>query len=202
MIAQIGDLIEVTGNELSDAEPIVIGASLEPMTMRFGINDNKELAFATSPAHFSAEIAESLASSIFDSRAVSSGMRGFTAPTVEEEVPAIGENVEGMFVRPSIKIELGFPQGLGVSEFNSEKGNGEIEIIEGRQHLTYFLPLCDSDPCEETTDRVSVGFVLGYEFILIELMPYLSRISLEELLEEDIFYNYEEYSNLSEDSDW
>ncbi|MAK25999.1 MAG: hypothetical protein CMA02_01850 [Euryarchaeota archaeon] len=176
LIAQIGDLIEVTGNELSDAEPIVIGASLEPMTMRFGINDNKELAFATSPAHFSAEIAESLASSIFDSRAVSSGMRGFTAPTVEEEVPAIGENVEGMFVRPSIKIELGFPQGLGVSEFNSEKGNGEIEIIEGRQHLTYFLPLCDSDPCEETTDRVSVGFVLGYEFILIELMPYLIGI--------------------------
>jgi len=176
LIAQIGDLLEVTGNELSDAEPIVIGASLEPMTMRFGVNDNKELALVTSPARFSAEIAESLASSIFDSRAASSGMRGFATPMIDEEVPAIGENVEGMIVRPSIKIELGFPQGLGVSEFTSENGNGEIEIIEGRQHLTYILPLCDSDPCEETTDRVAVGFVLGYEFILIELMPYLLGI--------------------------
>ena len=26
-------------------------------------------------------------------------------------------------------------------------------------------------------------------------MNYLNRISLEEVLEEDIFYNYEEYSN-------
>jgi len=25
---------------------------------------------------------------------------------------------------------------------------------------------------------------------------------MEEVLEEDIFYNYEEYSNLSEDSEW
>ena len=33
-------------------------------------------------------------------------------------------------------------------------------------------------------------------------MSYLSRISLEEVLEEVIFYNYEEYSNLSEDSEW
>ena len=29
-------------------------------------------------------------------------------------------------------------------------------------------------------------------------MNYLNRISLEE----DIFYNYEEYSNLLEDSEW
>ncbi len=33
-------------------------------------------------------------------------------------------------------------------------------------------------------------------------MTYLNRISLEEVLEEDIFYNYEEYSNLLEDSEW
>ena len=33
-------------------------------------------------------------------------------------------------------------------------------------------------------------------------MTYLIRISLEEVLEEDILYNYEEYSNLLEDSEW
>jgi len=33
-------------------------------------------------------------------------------------------------------------------------------------------------------------------------MSYLSRISLEEVLEEDIFYNYKEYSNLLEDLEW
>ena len=33
-------------------------------------------------------------------------------------------------------------------------------------------------------------------------MTYLNRISLEEVLEEDIFYNNEEYSNLLEDSEW
>jgi hypothetical protein len=176
LIAEIGDLMEVTGNELSDQEPIVIGASLEKMTMRLGINDNKELAFVTSPARVSAVVAESLVSSFFDSRAVNSGMKGFASPIIEEDVPSIGENVEGMIVRPSIRVELGFPRGLGLTEFTSAKGNGEIELIDGRQHLTYVLPLCDSDPCEETTDHVSMGFVLGYEFILIELMPYLLGI--------------------------
>ena len=33
-------------------------------------------------------------------------------------------------------------------------------------------------------------------------MTYLSRISLEEDLEEDIFYNYEQYSSFLEDSEW
>ena len=33
-------------------------------------------------------------------------------------------------------------------------------------------------------------------------MDYLNRISLEEVLEEDILYNHEEYSNLLEDSEW
>ena len=176
LIAEIGELTEVTGNELSDEEPIVIGASLEKMTVRLGINNNQELAFVTSPAQVTARIAESLASSFFDSSAANSGMRGFTAPLIEEEIPAVGDDVEGMLVRPSIKIELGFPRGLGVSEFSSSNGNAEVELIDGRQHLTYILPLCDSDPCEETTDRVSLGFVLGYEFILIELMPYLTVI--------------------------
>ena len=33
-------------------------------------------------------------------------------------------------------------------------------------------------------------------------MTYLNRNSLEKVLEEDILYNYEEYSNLLEDSEW
>ena len=33
-------------------------------------------------------------------------------------------------------------------------------------------------------------------------MPYFKRITLEEVLEEDIFFNYEQYSNLLEDSEW
>tara|TARA_B100000579_G_C22470203_1_gene683069 strand:- start:461 stop:562 length:102 start_codon:yes stop_codon:yes gene_type:complete len=33
-------------------------------------------------------------------------------------------------------------------------------------------------------------------------MTYFKRVSLEEVLEEDIFFNYELYSDLLEDSDW
>jgi len=33
-------------------------------------------------------------------------------------------------------------------------------------------------------------------------MTYFKRVSLEEVLEEDIFFNYEQYSNLLEDSEW
>ena len=33
-------------------------------------------------------------------------------------------------------------------------------------------------------------------------MTYFIRVSLEEVLEEDIFFNYEQYSNLLEDSEW
>ena len=43
LITEIGELTEVTGNELSDKDPLVIGASLEKMTLRLGINSNQEL---------------------------------------------------------------------------------------------------------------------------------------------------------------
>ncbi len=33
-------------------------------------------------------------------------------------------------------------------------------------------------------------------------MTYLKRVTLEEVLEEDIFFNYEQYSNLLEVSEW
>ena len=33
-------------------------------------------------------------------------------------------------------------------------------------------------------------------------MTYFKRVSLEEVLEEDIFFNYEQYSNHLEDSEW
>ena len=33
-------------------------------------------------------------------------------------------------------------------------------------------------------------------------MTYFNRITLEEVLEEDLFFDYNEYSNLLEDSDW
>lgn len=33
-------------------------------------------------------------------------------------------------------------------------------------------------------------------------MTYFKRVDLEEVLEEDIFFNYELYSNLLEDSEW
>ncbi len=33
-------------------------------------------------------------------------------------------------------------------------------------------------------------------------MTYFHRITLEEVLEEDLLFDYDEYSNLLEDSDW
>ena len=33
-------------------------------------------------------------------------------------------------------------------------------------------------------------------------MTYFKRVTLEEVPEEDIFFNYDEYSNLLEDSEW
>ena len=33
-------------------------------------------------------------------------------------------------------------------------------------------------------------------------MTYFNRVSLEKVLEEDIFFNYEQYSNPLEDSEW
>jgi hypothetical protein len=33
-------------------------------------------------------------------------------------------------------------------------------------------------------------------------MTYFKRVLLEEVLEEEIFFNYAQYSNLLEDSEW
>ena len=44
--------------------------------------------------------------------------------------------------------------------------------------------------------------VLDNFYKCLNKMTYFTRVLLEEVLEEDIFFNYEQYSNLLEDSEW
>ena len=53
-----------------------------------------------------------------------------------------------------------------------------METIDGRQHVTYRVPLCETEDCSESTDTLSFTLMLGYEFILIEMTPYLTALAM------------------------
>jgi len=132
----------------------------------------------SNPAQISASVMETLAGSFVDGLAVNSGMSGFAAPVYTTEVPSVGSTSGGLELKPGVEVNLGFPRGLGVAEIHSEQGNAAVETIDGRQHVTYRVPLCETEDCADSTDTLSFTLMLGYQFILIEMTPYLTALAM------------------------
>ena len=180
LVTEISPFTQIQGTELSDDNPITIGASLEKTTIRIGMMEGNMFGIETiaNPARISASIMESLAGSFVDGLAVNSGMRGFAAPVYTAEVPSVGSTNAGLELKPGVEVNLGFPRGLGVAEIHSEQGNAAVETIDGRQHVSYRVPLCETEDCADSTDTLTFTLMLGYEFILIEITPYLTALSM------------------------
>ena len=180
LVTEISPFTEIQGTELSDENPITIGASLEKTTIRIGMMEGKMFGIETisNPAQISASVMETLAGSFVDGLAVNSGMSGFAAPVYTTEVPSVGSTNGGLELKPGVEVNLGFPRGLGVGEIHSEQGNAVVETIDGRQHVTYRVPLCETEDCADSTDTLSFTLMLGYQFILIEMTPYLTALAM------------------------
>jgi len=170
-----------TGNKLSDATPITIGANLEKTVIKIAMTEDGGVGLTTSAARMTARLAEMLATGIVGSGSATS-ISGISTPEQSFEVPSpgLGKDQMGMDVRPAVTISASFPPGLGFGNFESSSGNQEItETDDGRQRLVYRMPLCKSsyiEGCSDDTDKVTFSFTIGFQYVIAEVGMYLAGV--------------------------
>ena len=108
------------------------------------------------------------------------GGSGVEVPPDEDiviEMPTPAFEMEGEVVSPSVRLRVTLPWGIGFSNFKSDMGRGEITENDGAEVLTYYLPLCMEDSveaCEEQSDTLSFRMTIGIDYILGQLIGYIS----------------------------
>lgn len=98
---------------------------------------------------------------------------------IEIDIPTPSYEFEDEVISPSIRLQITLPWGIGFSNFQSEMGRGEITDDDGSEVLTYYLPVCKEDTveaCDEQTDTLSFRIIVGFDFILGQLLGYIALI--------------------------
>ena len=114
--------------------------------------------------------------------AANDGGNGIEVPPGEDiviDIPTPVFEIEDEIISPSVRLRITLPWGIGFSNFQSDMGRGEISDNDGSQMLTYYVPLCTEDTveaCEQQSDTVSFRMTIGYDFILGQLMGYISLL--------------------------
>ena len=171
------------GNQLNDAIPLQISARLATTTIRLEMTGDGGVSITSSAARMTARFAESLAMSLSGGYTSATGIRGISTPSQTFDVPSAGISQEqaGSDMRPAVTISVSFPPGLGFGEFDSKSGNEEFsETSDGRQRMTYRLPLCKSSyiaGCSDDTDEVSFSFVIGFQYVIAEVGMYIAIVA-------------------------
>ncbi|MDP7329620.1 MAG: hypothetical protein QF612_07280, partial [Candidatus Thalassarchaeaceae archaeon] len=108
------------------------------------------------------------------------GGSGVEVPPDEDiviDVPVIAFEIEEEVISPSVRLRVTLPWGIGFSNFKSEMGRGEITENGGSEVLTYYVPLCMEDTveaCEDQSDTLSFRMTIGIDYILGQLIGYIS----------------------------
>lgn len=113
----------------------------------------------------------------------SNGMSGVEVPPgediVADDIAAIFIETEDGIISPSVRLRITLPWGIRFSQFESDMGRGELSDSDGSQTLTYYAPICTAnthEECDEVSDTVSFRMLVGVDYILSQLMGYLSVI--------------------------
>ncbi len=168
------------GNQLNDAVPLQISGRLATTSIRVEMTDGGGVALSTSAARLTARFAEMLAGSLASGTSSATGLSGISTPAQTFDIPSAGipADTAGADMRPAVTITASFPPGLGFGEFTSKSGNQEFtETADGRQKMTYRMPLCKSSfiaGCADDTDEVTFSFVIGFSYVVAEVGMYIA----------------------------
>ncbi|MEE2812770.1 MAG: hypothetical protein VX627_07110 [Candidatus Thermoplasmatota archaeon] len=162
------------GSSLSDTRPIRITMEIDcPAITAEWLGDGG--GGATNALTSFARMMKSVSS--FKHPAASGQISGIDLPgEVEETIEPIVEEEEGEVVTPAASIRVTFPRGLGFSFFESDLNRASLTESNGRQTLTYYLPVCtanDVDDCSDESDTIRFAFVVGWEYIFWQLSAYI-----------------------------
>ena len=95
---------------------------------------------------------------------------GIELPRDEEiEITVIppSQSFEDVLITPSIQFKITFPRGLGFSYFDSDLDRAKLTEAQGRQTLTYHVPICTGEvesDCEAEADTVRQPNVIPNRF--------------------------------------
>lgn len=163
--------------EISDTNPIEIGVKISTSSLTValihGVEDEVKISFAPATAE-----TNPLASAFadlgvqFSDFGVSSESAIFFSV-----VPPIMENTLWGLIKSSARLEITMPDSIRLLDFESEKGLGYVEVIDGKQVLSYRTPVCPEaenwPQCYRQHDTISWSIEVSYIFILGEIAQYI-----------------------------
>ena len=163
--------------EISDTNPIEIGVRVSTSSLSValihGVEDEVKISFA--PATVEANPLASAFADLglqFSDYGVSSESAIFYSV-----VPPIMENTLWGLIKSSARLEITMPDSIRLLEFESEKGLGYVEVIDGKQVLSYRTPVCPEaenwPQCYRQHDTISWSIEVSYIFILGEVAQYI-----------------------------
>ena len=163
--------------EISDTNPIEIGVRVSTSSLSValiqGVEDEVKISFA--PATVEANPLASAFADLglqFSDFGVSSESAIFYSV-----VPPIMENTLWGLIKSSARLEITIPDSIRLLEFESEKGLGYVEVIDGKQVLSYRTPVCPEaenwPQCYRQHDTISWSIEVSYIFILGEVAQYI-----------------------------
>jgi hypothetical protein len=98
---------------------------------------------------------------------------------IEITVIPPSQSFEDVLITPSIQFKITFPRGLGFSYFDSDLDRAKLTEAQGRQTLTYHVPICTGEvesDCEAEADTVRFKMVVGIEYILGQIAVYIGGL--------------------------
>ena len=163
--------------EISDTNPIEIGVRVSSSSLRIalshGVEDEVKISLA--PATIESNPLASALSDLgleFSDYGVSSESAIFY--TV---VPPIMEHTLWGLIKSSARLEITMPDSIRINYFESEKGLGSVDVIDGKQVLSYRTPVCPEaenwPQCYREHDTISWSVEVSYMFILGEVVQYI-----------------------------
>ena len=163
--------------EISDTDPIEIGIRVSSSSLTLALfHDGKdELKIGLAPATIGANPLAFALTDLglqFSDYGVSSESAIFYSV-----VPPIMEHTLWGLIKSSARLEITMPDAIRLISFESEKGLGSVEEVDGKQVLNYRTPVCpEADSwaqCYRQHDTVSWSVEVSYLFILGEVAPYI-----------------------------
>ncbi len=163
--------------ELSDTDPVEITVRVSSSSLTIALVDGaeEEVRIGLAPAAIKAN---PLASAISDLDLVFSDY-GISAESAVfySIVPPIMEHTLWGLIKSSVRLQITMPDTIRLLSFESEKGLGYIDEIDGKQVLIYRTPVCPNadtwSQCYRQHDTVSWSVEVSYLLILGEIAPYI-----------------------------
>ena len=162
---------------LSDLDPFKVGVSIENAQLRVTLSDDS-LSFRLSERNIFQGVFHSMVASV----SPSVGKTGVGPFSTRLGITPIDESTDFGDLRLVLVEEIRLPPGFEVLEFESDLSRASVIEYGGRDTLFYLTPLYEcinlnvQDQCELESDTVTLSLEVGWQFIIMEMTPYIILI--------------------------